>query len=332
MLGPMNVFIGHTAACIFWLTANQYEIDHLHPTKAHPSTQSAGTQRQAFELLANTRFIDWPLSLCVPAQTARRHSRNTTLSRSSIFPPKAFLKYTQDIFIASPEFSFLQMAHTLSLDELALYGNFLCACFHRDRFSGSHMPQRNPAANIAQLAAAAKTPGVNNGKKARRAMRYITPNCASPMECLVALWLSLPQVYGGYGIPVQQCNYKINLPEDLRRHVGKSYLVADFCWPDKKLVVEYDSDLEHANPSAIAQDTIRRNALQELGFTVIGITKAQAFDEARMDRTAAEIADALGIRKRTRARLYDLKKLEMRNRTIRWALESPEKLFAETRV
>ena len=323
----MNVFLGHITSCIFWLAATPYEVAHLKPTKTRPSSATAATARQARAVLEHTRFQDGPLGLCVAANATSHHTSGAAVVRSDNYPAKAFLQYTRDVFIASPELSFIQMASVLSFDELVLYGNFLCATFYQDNFAIETLPHRDPVTTPSLLEVAAKTPRIVGRKQALRAIKYITPNCASPMECLIALWFSLAQMDGGYGISKVQSNYVIPLPEHLQRYTGKTFLVADYCWPDRKVVVEYDSDQIHANPHAIAQDTIRRNALQELGYTVIGITKAQAFDESKMDHTASEIMRALGLRKRPRSSLYDIKKLEMRQRSIKWALTPPDKLF-----
>ena len=83
----------------------------------------------------------------------------------------------------------------------------------------------------------------------------------------------------------------------------KAYYVADFCWPSRKVIVEYDSDL-HTGSEKIAQDTMRRNFLSASGCTVVGIARIQSNSESERDRVMSEIKRALGMRADIRCRSY----------------------------
>jgi very-short-patch-repair endonuclease/predicted transcriptional regulator of viral defense system len=57
--------------------------------------------------------------------------------------------------------------------------------------------------------------------------------------------------------------------------------VADILWPDRRLVVEVDSDRYHRSPSARRADARRDHDLRRLGYQVLRITEHDLADEPR---------------------------------------------------
>ena len=53
---------------------------------------------------------------------------------------------------------------------------------------------------------------------------------------------------------------------------GAPYCYPDFLWRDKKLVLEYDSNLHHSSATEMQRDARRRNALVHMGYTVLTYT------------------------------------------------------------
>jgi very-short-patch-repair endonuclease len=55
---------------------------------------------------------------------------------------------------------------------------------------------------------------------------------------------------------------------------GRFVARVDFCWPDRKLVVEVDGFETHSSPAALQADLDRQNRLVTLGYTVLRFTWA----------------------------------------------------------
>ena len=76
-----------------------------------------------------------------------------------------------------------------------------------------------------------------------------------------------------YGIPQPLCNHRID--------VSDSTFIADFCWPDLRLIVEADSWRWHGGRLASESDANRDQLLSIAGWRVIHFTR----DQIRHQRT-----------------------------------------------
>ncbi|MCB0928204.1 MAG: DUF559 domain-containing protein [Mycobacterium sp.] len=85
-----------------------------------------------------------------------------------------------------------------------------------------------------------------------------SPLAESPMESESRL-----RMHDG-GLPAPVLQYEI-----VDRY-GRLWRV-DFAWPDRWVIVEYDSLQWHSDPAALEHDRIKRAALEDLGYTVISI-------------------------------------------------------------
>ena len=70
-----------------------------------------------------------------------------------------------------------------------------------------------------------------------------------------------------YDIPLPLCNHRIDLP-------GRTF-IADFCWPDLRLIVEADSWRWHGGRLATESDADRDQLLSIAGWRVIHFTRDQ---------------------------------------------------------
>ena len=323
----MNIFLGHITACIFWRTATQDQCDVLRPTHALPSNKSVCTAAAAHTAVEGTAFENMPLHVEVSAQSGRKSTNDVVVHSLALPRIEAYYKAGRNVFIASPALTFAQMALHFSFYELVLFGTELCGSFVRDEFSPTGLTERKPLTSPKEIASTLESLGRFPGKaKARKALKYITPNTASPKECEVATRFALFNQYGGFGLPSFKCNYLIDIPKKYQHLTNRSFLKADFCWPDKKVIVEYDSDL-HTGTEKIAADTMRRNILLSLGFTVIGITRIQANNEHELERVAEEIARALHVHRTVRCKNYGPKKQDLARVARVWTRTNPSDYF-----
>lgn len=128
-------------------------------------------------------------------------------------------------------------------------------------------------------------------------MDYAFPQSASPMETALALLLSLPKAYGGYGLPKPVLNRKLPVSNHERLWAGGPSIRPDLLWENAKLAIEYDSNEEHgdAGPRKLADDAARANVLTSMGYSVLRVTTLNIMSPDEVDRLAQLVADKLGV-------------------------------------
>ncbi len=156
--------------------------------------------------------------------------------------------------------------------------------------------------------------------RARRVAELAFAQSASPMETALALMLTLPVEMGGFGLPRPQLNREAPIDPALRDLSSKDTIIADLCWPDQRVVIEYYGWDEHfgAGPGKVAADAARANSLTALGWTVLHASFEQVRTIAGVSLLARQLASLLG------APLVTPSKLERIWRTRLWALLLPK--------
>jgi hypothetical protein len=77
-----------------------------------------------------------------------------------------------------------------------------------------------------------------------------------------------------HGLPAPE------LQHEVRDHDGAFVARVDLAYPDRKVLIEYDSFQEHVGKVALVRDSARRNALVALGFATLTATAADLYDDA----------------------------------------------------
>ncbi len=114
--------------------------------------------------------------------------------------------------------------------------------------------------------------------RARAVLPVADPRAESPMESVVR-WL-LHEA----GLPAPVLQYVV------RDGAGRPLGQADFAWPDRKVLVEFDGDV-HRERDVFVNDLRRQNQLIAAGWTVLRFTSADVL--GRPDEVLAEIRRAL---------------------------------------
>ncbi len=118
---------------------------------------------------------------------------------------------------------------------------------------------------------------------------------ASPMEAALALMLTLPVDFGGFGLKKPQLNASV----DLTCEEGFSRLETvrpDFLWAKERVALEYDSAQFHEGVKASPRiDVARWNALTAAGYRVFRATERTVRSVADVAELAAQIAHALHV-------------------------------------
>lgn len=138
---------------------------------------------------------------------------------------------------------------------------------------------------------------------AREAVGLSFDASGSPMETALALLLTLPVEMGGYGLPRPQLNWRIPVAPEDREVTRAQELFADLCWPDARLVVEYDSEAFHPSSDAAKRlrDRERANSLTALGWKVLSVGRGNIASVQSSSLLARQIARVLGVGLRTPA-------------------------------
>ena len=126
----------------------------------------------------------------------------------------------------------------------------------------------------------------------------------------MAMQLTLPRGLGCYHLGTPQLNYRIDIPEEMRLAAGKSFYRADLCYPNKRLILEYNSDEYHVGADRIASDARRLDVLAAMRWHVVTVTNRQLSSKRDMDLIAGSVAKTLGVRLRVRSTSFE-RRLDM---------------------
>jgi len=136
--------------------------------------------------------------------------------------------------------------------------------------------------------------GWSGQRQALKALRYISDGSGSPMETILFMLLTMPYRYGGYGFPMPELNGCIYPKKGVLTFAGRGFYRGDLLWREAGVVVEYNSDMVHANADSIAMDAIRRGDLALCGISEVTVTRRQLYSIELFDKVARQIAARIG--------------------------------------
>lgn len=221
-----------------------------------------------------------------------------TSVRKGPFHPRSFMRIEDGLYVSTPEMAFCEMASVLSLERLIALGFELCGTYRRASTFGLARYDATPLTSPGALASfIEKSPQFKGVKKARRALPCILAGSASPRESELAMLLCLPYSLGGYGLPHPTMNAEMPLPKNVAA-TGRSSLRCDLYWPAARLDVEYDSAEFHSAERLLANDSMRRIALESMDVTSVNLTAEHLRRASLFDGAAQGIARILGKRVR----------------------------------
>lgn len=230
------------------------------------------------------------------------HTRNAPLPQGSL------LHADTELFVASPELCFTQLAASHPLPDQVSIGHELCGSYRIGK--GYDLP---PLTTVAKLKAyAQRAAGMDGIVQTRRALRYVLPDSASSMETTLAMLLDLPAMMGGNSLSFPQLNKRIDPTRRTRSLASQSFYKCDLYWEKAHLAVEYESNLCHTGAHRLSKDSKRRDELTAMGVTVITVTASQVYNLREFDKLARVIARHLGERLPKRDKKFTERQLELR--------------------
>lgn len=285
----MAIFIGHKTALAYWRTHDR--------NWAQPISQAAPQENNSPYYSQIDTGILWkfsidekPVSILVSCKANMRKSQNLSPRIwSGKHPSRSFYKIAQDLYISTPEATFLQLGKESSLIQLITIGYELCGSYGLSAQSDSGFLRREPRSNPQLIERyLEKCDGIHGVKAAKRASSYIAKGSASPMESLLSMLLCLPPSLGGFGLPRPELNFPIETNEG-----GIVMRRCDLYWPDQRFALEYDSDTFHSDASKLHLDSSRRSTLEKARVHVVSVTKNQVFDRGQLFNLATIVSKRL---------------------------------------
>ena len=250
-------------------------------------------------------FLDFcklqgPVHIMVGSADERRPSKELKPHvKPHLLPEDSILRMSDQLQIICPELCFLLAAQSLPIPALVKLACELCAIYMPDSSSPYGQRDRSQITNVARIQDFLKKCGHISGiRKANIAIRYALDRAKSPAEVQLAVRSCLPRRYGGYALEKPELNYNIWLSPESSALLGRDYCCCDMVWPDKMLVVEYDSNLTHLKKDQHYYDQRRKNALVLSGYTVLTVTAEMLKSFPMMERVFMDLRKLLGMQAR----------------------------------
>ena len=324
----MAYLLGRGSA-VEWLRQNRNVASVLQPwTVPYPLLEGSRTRLEP--VLPNLAGLSVPYQLMV---WTREDRRRTALTHSYMLDLRdghyPAIRVTDELFVSTPEFTFLQMANVLDDERLLFLGFELCG---RYGIRDGHVFMRSQTCTSQQLLAFAEyAQHIHGRKRALAVAPKVLEGAGSPMEAALALVLHAPFEAGGYGLAAPELNHSLPVVGDVRRLWPEDHITPDLLWEDAKLAIEYDSDEHHTAGQRIANDARRRDVLVELGYRVVTVTTEHIRSTLEVERIAGIVARAL------RADLAPQDAETRRKRAgflarMRWMATHPEELTAKPKA
>ena len=308
----MAIYLGHTTALEYWRIHDWPPAGAPGPVRIARLGSTNSSERQAAALAPSVMGLTTPWEVLVNS-SARR---NCTRLASPRFWKWGglFLPIGNDVFVASPEDTILQLSHGFDFFELLLLSYELCGSYrfpvYREETTYGRPVCMTPASLQRALVG---REGMHGIKNVRQALRYLLPKSGSPMESVLVLVLILPPRLGGYGFPAPELNMRCYVDE-----CGVTYYIPDLWWRCRNVVLEYFGGRDHTELHDMVSDNLRRNDLLDNGQQVLVAVYEHLINGARMDHLAVQLSHQLGLGEIDMSREVRERRRELRTRLLRW--------------
>lgn len=314
----MNVFVTNISALSYWrvIAANDWQRPAAVPGRAFAN---CATTKEAYlevaHYLAGWLPVTCPLHVSIPHASARPRSDEIVCHAvRGVVPDASFYRIHEGIYVSSPERCFVELSSMLSLDELVLLGFELCGRYvftpnGSDGYTEIAVPLTS-AAKLQEVIRLSK--GVNGLPKAREALKWVLDFSRSPMETISEQRIVRPVRAGGCNVPIPKSNAPFVLSSQAAKMARRDKFDCDLIWPDKRVVLEYDSKEHHSDPEQAAYDAERASIIEFDGGSLISITPRIEQDLRRFEAMVRRLFKLLGMRYRNPTPEQMCRKMEFR--------------------
>jgi Protein of unknown function (DUF559) len=227
---------------------------------AHPPTAYASH-------LSAARVYGLPLDLAGPEHVTVRNSDDRRLRSRVVHhlaDPEDQVRRYDGVSVSSPEQLFCELGEHLTLVDLVVAGDALVRWF-------GTTPER--------LIRAAAGAGARGRRVLRRAASYVRSGVDSPMESRLRMLIVLA------GLPEPVVNHVVRWED------GRVRFRFDLCWPERRLVVEYDGRQHRDDLDQWDVDIARRDWMDEEGWSFVPVVARGIY--RRPDETVERVRSAL---------------------------------------
>lgn len=303
-MAEQTLIVGYNTALEFWRAARVASSSLQEPevvgrTYGRLPQSPTSLARRAIELLGAEAPID------VVASKVEARMRSPIIRAHSCaapLPPKSLFFIDDDIAICRMPAVLVQLARGSTPVELARIAYEMTGTYGFEAGQGSDVVQDlHPLLDLGELRGYARSCRATRTRGSRiavDALRYVVPNSNSPRETDVAIILMMPRSMGGFGLSGFVMNPSIRLSSHLGAIVGSDTLKPDFYWPDRKVMLEYESQKYHRGPSAMSRDERRRRAFESEGYHVMRLMNDVLKTNDELNSFMTQLAQALGIYRR----------------------------------
>ncbi|MDO5328831.1 MAG: hypothetical protein Q4E88_01855 [Coriobacteriia bacterium] len=262
-----------------------------------------------------------PFDILLPTINAKYKTPNLNFHVCTAKLPKnAFIKFNDQVAIAGPELTFIQLAEVLSFEQLVIAGLELCGTYVVAQDWGidftsaekGFIDQCLPATSVEKikhtiaLLKRNKSSGYIRGiNKAIDALECVGNLSASPRESMIFAMLSGPRKHGMYGILGLTMNTEVELSYEASQIAGQDRAKIDICSLKNKVAIEYDSRMFHEGVAPGQHDKRRSTGLLYDGWKVISIVPEQVHDIIAFDNLARVILGAMGMSKKNKSKKFN---------------------------
>lgn len=315
----MNLYIDNLSA-LFFLSMVETSLDEVSQPCAHTTIREAVGSLAGLKAFDLSRFDTGPapLHVMVGRQEARTSARSLACHvRTTHLPAGALRRLDANVFIASPELCFFEMATRLPFAKLVEFGYLLCGTYTVNP-DAPVKNGREPLTTKRRLASFAMRMADARGRAAAlKAIGLVAEGSASPRETKAAALLSFPVRLGGYGFDLPTMNYRVDFPRRERELFGKTCVVLDLFWPEHRFGIEYDGQDNHTDPRDLSRDRRKSSELQYRGIEVLRLDKQQLANPFQVSVLARKAARAMGLRFRKPTAQQWTRKEELFNALMR---------------
>ena len=236
-----------------------------------------------------------PLHVLVSAPELRvRAKRVVSHVWSCPLPADALYQLTPDILIASPSFCLQQIAAGSDLARAATAGMEICGGYAKSPNARYGFFSRPSLDTPEGLLVHFENEHGFGARRAREALAYVQAGSRSPMETVLVLLFVLPIDVGGCGLPAPKINLRLDIPPSLQAAIGVPYVTVDLCWPERGIILEYDSYLFHSNQRKVDGDASRNEGLRDLGWMVRSVTAGMLTNDAARWQLVSRVTERFG--------------------------------------
>lgn len=216
-------------------------------------------------------------------------------------PAKSICSTGKGDYVASPEFCLLQVASRLkkSITETLRPWQFtviltelvceFCGTYSKQNTTRGFKKRKKVLTSVGQLIVFCGRMSFEHGAQSlRKAVSWALDNLNSPMETALYLLLCLPVSYGGLALPRPISNKSVAVPKVLWAKTRLRHVVPDLCWPEVKLMVEYNGKDSHDGREV--KDQERQEIVQDMGYTMITFRKEDLYNRDRFMAKASSVA------------------------------------------